>query len=206
MQSLIRKIGFILSFLIPDSFFNVLEKIFRTLYSGYKSRKFKSCGKNSSFYYPVSLIGEEYISIGNNSTISKRCVLSVWDKYVDDHFIPSILIGNNVAIGEDCHITAINKIIIGNNVLFGKKVTVTDNSHGNEFHDDLHIPPLKRTVTSKGPVILKDNVWIGDKVTILPNVSIGEGSIVGANSVVTKDIPDFCIAVGNPAKVIKICK
>lgn len=203
MKLLLKKIGYILSFLFPNSFFNILEKMFRTLYSGYKSRKLKSFGKNSSFYYPVTLIGEKYISIGNNSSIGKRSILSAWDKQGNEHYNPLIIIGNNVSIGEDCHITAINKIIIGNNVLFGKKVTVSDNSHGNVFHDDLHIPPLKRTVTSKGPVILKDNVWIGDKVTILQNVSIGEGSIIGANAVVTKSFPPYSVIAGNPAKVIK---
>jgi acetyltransferase-like isoleucine patch superfamily enzyme len=63
--------------------------------------------------------------------------------------------------------------------------------------------PSERDLYSKGSVTIEDNVWIGDKVTILPNVRIGEGSVIGANSVVTKDIPPFCVAAGNPAKIIR---
>lgn len=88
--------------------------------------------------------------------------------------------------------------------MFGKYVTVTDNSHGhNDSLEELDTAPLLRPVYSKGPVIIEDNVWIGDKAIILPNVTIGKGSIIGAGAVVTKDIPPYCIAVGNPAKVIR---
>jgi len=68
----------------------------------------------------------------------------------------------------------------------------------------LSIPPKNRTLYSSGPVIIEDCVWIGDKVTILPNVRIGKNTIIGANSVVVKDIPGNCVAGGIPAKVIKI--
>lgn len=67
----------------------------------------------------------------------------------------------------------------------------------------MEIPPTQRPVYSKGPVIIGNNVWIGDKATILPNVSIGNGAIIAANSVVTKDVPEYCIVAGNPAKIIK---
>ena len=66
----------------------------------------------------------------------------------------------------------------------------------------MEIPPTQRPVYSKGPVIIGNNVWIGDKATILPNVSIGNGAIIAANSVVTKDVPEYCIVAGNPAKII----
>lgn len=65
------------------------------------------------------------------------------------------------------------------------------------------IPPKNRIIVSKGPVIIEDNVWIGDKATILPNVRIGFGSIIAANSVVTRDIPPFSIVAGAPARVVK---
>lgn len=58
-------------------------------------------------------------------------------------------------------------------------------------------------VTSKGPVIIGSNVWFGDKATILPNVTIGDGAVIAANSVVTKDVPAYSVVAGNPAKIIK---
>jgi acetyltransferase-like isoleucine patch superfamily enzyme len=109
-----------------------------------------------------------------------------------------------VNIGEYCHITAINKITIGNGVLTGRWVTITDNSHGKTDKNSFSIPPAKRALYSAGAVIIEDNVWIGDKVTILPNVHIGKNAVIGANSVVTKDIPENSVVAGIPAKVVKI--
>jgi acetyltransferase-like isoleucine patch superfamily enzyme len=63
--------------------------------------------------------------------------------------------------------------------------------------------PFRRPLVSKGPVLIGDCVWIGDKATILPGVTIGKGSVIGANAVVTKDVPDYCMAAGNPAVVLK---
>ena len=82
-------------------------------------------------------------------------------------------------------------------------MTITDNSHGETDYDSLSIPPIKRSITSKGSVVIGNNVWIGDKVTILPGVTVGDGVVIAANAVVTKDIPPYCIAGGNPAKILK---
>lgn len=113
------------------------------------------------------------------------------------------MIGDNCAIGRFSHITAVNKIVIGNNLLTGGFVLITDNSHGHLDYDSLHVHPLKRPIESKGEVIIGNNVWIGDKATILPGVHIGDGCIIAANSVVTHDVPSYSIAAGVPAKVIK---
>lgn len=88
----------------------------------------------------------------------------------------------------------------------GRFVLITDNGHGRSIAEESNIPPLKRKTFSKGPVIIGKNVWIGDKATVLPGVTIGDGAIIGANSVVTKDIPANSIAVGIPAKVVKKIK
>lgn len=94
----------------------------------------------------------------------------------------------------------------GDNLLTGLWVTITDNSHGKTDYNTLQQPPLMRMVTSKGPVIIGSNVWIGDKATILPNVTIGDGAVIAANSVVTKDVPVYSVVAGNPAKVVKQVK
>lgn len=148
------------------------------------------------------LKGGEYISIGHNSHIGVQAELTAWDKFGGDRFSPSIEIGDNVSIGSYCHITAINHIKIGNGVLTGRWVTITDNSHGETDFDSLNMLPVKRPLKSKGPVIIEDNVWIGDKATILPGVTIGKGSVIGSNAVVSKDVPPYSIAVGNPIRII----
>ena len=88
-------------------------------------------------------------------------------------------------------------------MLTGKWVTITDNSHGETDKTTLGMRPQERPITSKGPVIIGNNVWIGDKATILPGVTIGDGAVIAANAVVTKDVPAYSVVGGNPARVIK---
>lgn len=151
--------------------------------------------------------GKEFISIGNNTCFSYDLYLTAWKRFSLQNgcqeFFPTLQIGNNCNFGANNHITCINKIIIGNGVLTGKWVTITDNNHGTSDFDSMKLPPMKRPLSTKGPVIIKDDVWIGDKATILSGVTIGKGAIVAANSVVTKDVPDYAIVAGIPAKIIK---
>lgn len=176
------------------------DKTYRAISIGYYTDGLKVKGKGLSIDYPVDhLIGRKYISIGDYTTINKRATITAWDKLG----VPEIVIGSYVAIGEDCHITCANKIHIGDGSQFGKRVTVTDNSHGAFCFEDLQQRPIRRKVISKGPVYIGKNVWLGDKVTICPGVTIGEGAIVGANSVVTHDVPPFSVVAGIPARIIK---
>lgn len=127
--------------------------------------------------------------------------IEAWTSYAGEKFNPIIEIGKNVHVGVNCHITAIKGIQIGDVVLFGSNVLVSDNNHGG-FSKDYALPPIKRQLNSKGETIIGNKVWLGDNVVVLSGVKIGNNSIIGANSVVTKDIPSFSIAVGSPAKVI----
>ena len=139
------------------------------------------------------------VNIGKQCIIASNTVLSTW-KNSD----ASLIIKDKVHVGEGCHLTAANSIELGEGALLGKYVTVTDNSHGSISLDEIDKEPYHREVVSKGPVKIGRNVWIGDKVTVLPNVTIGDYAIIGANSVVTKDVPSGCVVGGNPAKIIKI--
>lgn len=88
----------------------------------------------------------------------------------------------------------------------GNDILITDNSHGLSDIKQMDVAPNYCPLYSKGPVIIEDNVWIGEKTSILPGVHIGQGSIIGANSVVTKDVPAYSVVAGNPAKIIKTNK
>ncbi len=116
---------------------------------------------------------------------------------------PIVKIGNDCGIGPFSHITGINKIRIGNCVRTGMSVLITDNSHGSFTRDQLMISPRKRPLVSSGEVVIGNNVWIGAKASILSGVHIGDGCVIGAGSVVTKDIPPYSMAVGVPARVVK---
>ena len=169
------------------------------------SRTFKKSGKKNFIRPFAELKGPQYISIGNNLVFDRQCVLTAWNSFLEgkQSFFPNITIGNNCHFGAYNHISAINRIEIGDNFLSGKWVTIVDNGHGTTEKKELDIAPNKRLLFSKGPIIIGKNVWIGDKATILPGVTIGNGVVIGANTVVTHNIPDNSIVAGNPARIIK---
>jgi acetyltransferase-like isoleucine patch superfamily enzyme len=193
-----------LDYKISNNLFNrIIQSLKKNYYLGRVSAQIQHLGSGNTINNPFDIKGGEYIVIGSNTFIGGNGVISAWDNYQNEKFIPQITIGDDVIIMDYCHLTSINKIEIRNGTIIGRWVTITDNSHGKMEDEDLLTPPIKRNLYSPGPVVIDENVWIGDKVTILPNVYIGKNAIVGANSVVTKDIPDNCVAAGVPAKVIK---
>ena len=206
MSVLVRiviKIGVFLSNLVSFKLINVVYEIKCVIYSKIIERSLKVCGDGFKIGFPCVFYGVEDIEIGNNFNSFARLRLEAFRKHNGFHFRPNIRIGDNVSINYDCHIGCINKIIIEDNVLIASKVFITDHFHGEIDKKALLIPPSKRMLVSKGPVIIKKNVWIGEGVVIMPNVTIGENSIIGANSVVTKDIPANCVVAGIPARIIK---
>ncbi|MDR2622992.1 MAG: acyltransferase [Methanobrevibacter sp.] len=201
----------IISYLFPLFLIRGFKVVKSILYSYYLAHFLKKFGKDSLINYPCTFQGIKHTSVGSGVHIGKYSNIIAIDLYVAfvgggvkkvQKFNPQIILKNGVSIGESSTISTINTTILEDNVLLGRNVTINDNSHGNNVKSS--IAPDKRPLYSKGGIHIKKNVWIGDKVTILGGVTIGENSIVGANSVVTKDIPPNCIAVGSPAKVIKM--
>ncbi len=156
-------------------------------------------------YIPSSckITGSSCIELGRNVTMSKDCWLSVpnWLIYGKKAGL-TIKIGDNTSFEKRCSITAANKIHIGENVLFAPNVFITDHNHN---YEDITQPIKLQGWTNDGYVIIGKNCWIGTGVVIngSKGITIGNGSVIGQNAVVTKDIPPFSVAVGNPAKIIK---
>lgn len=177
-----------------------------TLYSLWISNFFGSVGRGTHFYYPIRIHGggQRNIHIGKRTSIQSFSILGCWEKYEDEKFVnPEIIIGDDCSIGEFCHITAIKKIVIGNGLLTGRFVYIGDNSHGGFSWEEADIPPVKRKLKTKGGIIIGNNVWIGDKVTILGGVTIGDNVIIGANTVVTHDVPSNTMVGGDVSRVIR---
>ena len=154
--------------------------------------------------FPFRVRGKQYIKIGKGFTTGFNCridalnINNFGEKYL-------IEIEENVEINDEVHIGATEKIIIEDNVLIASKVYISDHNHGCYKGDEQDSPmsiPKERKIHSS-PIKIEKNVWIGELCCILQGVTIGEGSIIGAMSVVTKDIPPYTIAVGSPAKLIK---
>lgn len=117
----------------------------------------------------------------------------------------TLTVGSNCRMGDNVHIVASESVTIGDNCLMASKIFISDTSHGTYQGDDQSPPtsdPNSRPLHSR-PVVIGANVWIGENVCVLPGVTIGDGAIINANAVVTKDVPAATIAAGVPARVIK---
>ncbi len=177
-----------------------INKCIRRIRYLYVMSQVMSIGERVSFCSVKYLVGGEYISIGDDCCFGYDLYLTAW--HVGDRN-PVLKIGNNCSFGSWNHISCSNRVEIGDGLLTGKWVTIVDNSHGSTDYDSMQIQPWSRPVLSKGPILIGKNVWIGDKATVLPGVSIGDGVVIAANSVVTSSIPAYSVAAGNPARVIR---
>jgi len=128
-------------------------------------------------------------SLGTRSVIEDFCTVN--------NGVGEVIIGDRTIIGMGN--TVIGPVKIGNDVMFAQNIVVSGMNHG---YEDVNVPPSIQKEICK-QITIADDVWIGANSVITAGVNIGKHSVVGAGSVVTKDIPAFCIAVGNPAKIIK---
>lgn len=163
--------------------------------------KWKRIGK-SNVGKNYSIISPDRISIGDNFYAEDNLKIQAWTSYQNQSFSPSIDIGSNVSMMENCHISCCNKITIGDGCLLGSNVFITDNFHGDNSRKQLLIPPINRPLDVRGEVKIGKNVWIGRNVCIMPGVSIGDYAVVGANAVVTRDVPASSVAAGVPARSV----
>ncbi|MFV0221274.1 acetyltransferase [Empedobacter falsenii] len=153
--------------------------------------------------FPIRIRGKKFIKVGDNFTTGFNCRIDAYQ--INSNSDEIIKIGKDVQINDYVHLGAIESLIIEDNVLIASKVFITDHNHGSYSGEEADSPfsiPSERKLHSN-PVKIEKNVWIGEYVAVLPGVTIGEGSIIGAMSVVSKDIPPYSIAVGSPARVIK---
>lgn len=137
--------------------------------------------------------GEGYVELRDAVQINRDCILEIFDG-------GSITIGEQVGLQRGCIlVSAVQPIIIGRRAEIASSCAFFSYDHGIEPGREIFGQPL----TSKGPIIVEEDAWLGNGVTVLSGVRIGRGAVVAAGSVVARDIPDFAIAAGSPARVIK---
>lgn len=206
MENIIDFIAYMLSYLYPDKCIRGIRHFKSLIISQKYKRKFKSAGKGLYIKRINMILGAECITIGYGFKARENLRLEAIKSFRGSQYKPQISIGNNVNMGMDCHVGAINRVIIGNNVLIGNRVLITDHNHGNNSIEEINKLAVDRKLFSKDKVEIGENVWIGDGVAILPGVRIGDNAVIGVNSVITRDIPSNTIAAGVPAKVIRVIK
>ncbi len=144
--------------------------------------------------------GTQHISIGQECFFGEGTELVALESHFSQQLNPNLSIGNHVRCIGGCRITCAGNITLEDDILIGPDVFITDHNHGMDpdFPDGY----------SKQPLIVKDviiekGVWLGQRACVLPGVTVGSHSIIGANSVVTRDVPPYSMAVGCPARIVK---
>ena len=168
---------------------------------GSRGKQFHAFGEGSIICWPpTTLYNEHYISIGRDTMIGPHVSLAAGMAPGQEMLsTPVVSIGDRCLIGRGSGIVGHFSIEIGNDVWTGHHVYITDQNHG---YEDVTVP-ISRQTQPELPVRIGDGTWLGHGTVVLPGVTIGKHVVVGANSVVTTDIPDNSVAVGAPARVIR---
>lgn len=174
----------------------ITSKIQKIIFLLFYSRSFKSIGKRSTLVFPFKINGAKFVSIGKKVHINEGAWIMALKNSKKD---PVINIGDGSYIGRFVHIVSVNKIEICDNVAMADKVYITDNAHN---YEDINTLMKEQEILDFGPVVIGENTWLGENACIM-GASIGKHCVIGVNAVVTTDIPDYSIAVGSPARVIK---
>lgn len=166
-----------------------------------RARRFAAFGPGSAICFPATaLYGERYIRIGAQTILGPHLTLSAGvspDHVLDRETV--VAIGDRCLIGRGSGIVAHESVEIGDDVFTGHHVYITDANHGYEDPSE----PIGRQFAAPRPVSIGPGSWIGHGSIVLPGSRIGAHVVVGAGSVVTGEIPDFSVAVGTPARVVR---
>ncbi len=160
-------------------------------------------GKSTYMNGPYRIDGGKFIALGDNTIFQRGCWLYVHIPPGEQSsplcMKPKLSVGKGCYIGYNNHFSATNNVHIGERVMTANNVYISDNIH---TYTDITIPIMDQKVSYKSPVSIGDGSWIGENACII-GATIGSNCVIGANSVVTKDIPNYCVAIGAPARIIR---
>lgn len=191
--------------LLPERLILVWKDLQNKCYAAYLRHYFVGAESLIIDSLPVHFIGGKYIRVGKQVSLGRHaCINAIyrWDN-CGQEFTPKVVLGDHVVIAPFTRIGCINRVEIGEWTTTGQRVYITDHTHGDVSYEQLNLPPRHRPLYSKGPVIIGAYVHIGEGACIMPGVTIGDHSVIGAGSVVTRDIPPYSVAAGSPARVLK---
>lgn len=179
----------------------MLWKVFRFIKRKIKRyeyrHSFRQFGKESSLVNPLKIQGAERIVVEDNVSIANLCWLAAVPLTGCDDC--ELVFKTGSTVGDFCHIYSTKSIIVEKDALIANFVYVSDNLH---CYENVDMSVKFQPISQLKSVVLGEGCWIGEHVAII-GASVGKHSVIGANSVVTHDIPDFCVAVGAPARIVK---
>ena len=159
--------------------------------------RFGSFGRHVSIRKPVCLRGTKHIRVGDRVIIKEHGWLEAHPLEPSGECVLSI--GEGTSIGYFCHIYASRRVEIGADVLMGSGVYIADCTHG---YEDVGFPVIAQPARTVGEVVIGGGSWIGQHAAVI-GAKVGRHCVVGANAVVTEDVPDYCVVAGAPAKIVK---
>jgi len=142
----------------------------------------------------------EFVTLGKNIKLKKNWRIECYPSFCGKKLTPQLKIGDNSIINFGFTAFVADKIVIGQNCIFAANVTLISENHGTDPESS---KPYYAQDLTTGPIVIGEGTWLGQNVSVLPNVTIGEKVVVATNAVVTHDIPAYSIAAGIPARVIK---
>jgi acetyltransferase-like isoleucine patch superfamily enzyme len=169
------------------------------LFTALCRRDFAHLGHRAMLQPPMRLVGAQHITIGHRVFIGSNS----WFEVIDSRrprAAPVIQIGDGTCLSGFCTITAIREVIIEPHVLIARYVHISDHMHA---YSSRHVPIKQQGLAKIAPVRIGEGAWLGQAVVVCPGVTIGRNVVIGANSVVRDDIPDYCVAAGAPARVVR---
>jgi len=175
---------------------NKLSKIFTLLIR----RSFKGFGRRSIISFPNRFDNAKSISVGDDVIIYKNCWIMAVDRWYGQTYNGTIHIADNAVISQGVQMSAADSISIGKNTGIGKNCVVVDHLHDYSIIDR---PIMSSPLTRPSAIVIEEDVFVGVNCVIGPGAHIGKHAFIGGNSVVSGTIPPFCVAVGNPARVIR---
>jgi len=160
---------------------------------------FRRFGRGSRVSPPFRFAGISEVEVGERVNINRDCwITAIGESNADGS--PKLIIGSGCGIGMGATIAAARRIVLGERVLMARNVYISD--HGHEYRD-IETPIADQGITEPRPVCIGDGTWLGQNACVLPGLTIGRHCIVGANAVVTRNVPDFCVVAGAPATAIR---
>jgi acetyltransferase-like isoleucine patch superfamily enzyme len=186
------------------SLFVALDKIKTLCIRRYWISRFAEAGKGISIGRDFEAHAPERIRLRDGVVLANRVTLRAMTTYPwatpPQTFQPEIVLGQNCFLNNGTHLSAVRRISIGQNVMIAENCFLADNNHGYQNPD---LPISRQPLDNPGEIHVGDDTWIGSHCVVVGNVRIGRHCVVAAHSVVRSDLPDFSVAAGAPARILK---
>ncbi len=161
--------------------------------------RLKYAGKGSRIDWPFTIWNPHCVTLGDHAYLQWQGWIFGISHLHGRDFSPEIIIGDSSYVGPQCRIVAARRVEIGQHVMIAARCLIADNTHP---YTDVTRPVDAQPLAVPGEILIGDETWIGENACIFGDVRIGRHCVIGANAVVTRPIPDYCVAVGNPARIV----